>query len=86
VSWLRSQTRQGHIGSVCRIIARGRYESTLHVAFCGIQTVRLISNGYEAYKLTQKRAEENRLAGVVQTAQFAIFMFLAAILGRWLAR
>lgn len=60
--------------------------STLHVEFCGTQTVRLISNGFEAYKLTQERAEQNRVAGMVQTARFAIFMFLAAIFGRWLAR
>jgi hypothetical protein len=60
--------------------------STLHVEFCGSRPVRLISNGYKVYELTQERAEENRVGGIEQTGWFAIFMSLVAILGRWLVR
>lgn len=55
--------------------------SPLHVEFCGPRPVRLTSNGGEVYKLTQERAEENIAHGVISTARFAAFCFVAAILG-----
>jgi hypothetical protein len=55
--------------------------SELHVEFCGLQPVRLTSNGGEVYTLTQERAEENIAQGVISTARFATLCFVAAILG-----
>jgi len=62
--------------------------SRVHLEYCGPTIVRLSADGREVYKHTQKNAEDNRLAGMRQTGLFAIFAFLAAILGcllAWLA-
>ena len=60
--------------------------SHLHVEFCDSMTVRLVSNGYEVFKLTQKRAEENVSRGMGTFGTVAMISFFAAILGWLLGR
>jgi hypothetical protein len=60
--------------------------SPMDLERCGGDIVRLRAGGRDVFELTQKRAEDNRKSGMQQTGRFAIFAFLAAILGRWFAR
>lgn len=58
----------------------------MHLEFCGPAIVRVKSDDHEIFKRTQKSADDNRMKGTLLWGGGAIFAFLAAILGRWLAR
>jgi hypothetical protein len=58
----------------------------MHLEFCGPAIVRVKLDDHEIVKRTQKNADDNRMKGMLQWGGGAIFAFLAAILGRWLAR
>ncbi|CAN7762357.1 hypothetical protein LJR034_007267 [Caballeronia sp. LjRoot34] len=60
--------------------------SPMHVEFCGSQPVRLLSNGYEVFKLIQKQAEQNIAGGMATMGRVAVASFFAAILGILLIR
>ncbi len=60
--------------------------SRAQVAYCRNQIVHMKSGEREIFDLTQKSAEHNRLSAMRLGVRIAIFAFLAAILGHWLAR